>query len=154
VGQFRGVSDHKEINMPEYLKQLPETPNREKPYWEAAKKHELMAYRCVNCGTFYSKVIHCVACDNPKMEWVKVSGKGEVFTFGIFHQVYHPGWKDEVPYNVSWIKLDEGPLVLSNVIGCKNEDLYIGMPVEVVFDDVTPEITLPKFRAVRVAAKK
>ncbi|MFC1942910.1 Zn-ribbon domain-containing OB-fold protein [Chloroflexota bacterium] len=132
--------------MSEYTKQLPETTGPEKPFWDAARNHELTAYRCTNCGTFYSRVIHCVACDNPKMDWVKVSGKGEVFTFGIFHQVYHPGWKDDVPYNVSWIKLDEGPLVMSNVVDCKHEDLHIGMPVEVVFEDVNEEVSLPKFK--------
>jgi uncharacterized protein len=132
--------------MAEYLKQLPETPEREKLYWDGAKRHELMAYRCVNCGTFYSKVIRCVACDNPKMDWVKVSGKGQVFTFGVVHQLYHPAWKNDIPYNVAWIKLDEGPVMLSNVVQCKNEDLYVGMPVEVVFDDITNEISLPKFK--------
>ena len=135
--------------MSEYAKQLPETTGPEKPYWEAAKRHELTAYRCMNCGTYYSRVIHCVACDAPKMDWVKVSGKVEVYTFGIYHQLYHPAWKEDIPYNVAWIKLDEGPLLMSNVVDCKNEDIVVGMPVEVVFDDVTGEVTLPKFRPIR-----
>jgi hypothetical protein len=75
-----------------------------------------------------------------------VSGKGSVHTFVIYHQVYHPAWKGDVPYNVAWIRLEEGPLLLSNVVGCKNEELFIEMPVEVVFDDVTDEVTLPRFR--------
>ncbi len=135
--------------MSEYKKQLPDITLTDKPFWEAAKRHELVAYSCLNCGTFYSQVTECVACDMPKMEWVKVSGKGEVYTFGIYHQLYHPGWKEEIPYNVSWIKLNEGPLLMSNVIECKNEDLHVGMPVEVVFDDVTEEVTLSKFRPVK-----
>ena len=135
--------------MTEYKKQLPDITSVDKPFWDAAKKHELVAYQCLNCGTFYSQVTDCVACDNPRMEWVKVSGKGEVYTFGIYHQLYHPAWKEEIPYNVSWIKLDEGPLIMSNVVECKNEDLYVGMPVEVVFDDVTEEVTLPKFKPVK-----
>ena len=132
--------------MTEYTKQLPEINNRDKAYWDAAKQHELKAYRCLNCGTFYSKVIHCVACDVPKMDWVKVGGKGEVYTYCIYHQVYHPGWKDDIPYNVAWIKLDEGPLMISNIVDCRNEDIHIGMPVGVVFDDITEEVTLPKFK--------
>ena len=132
--------------MSEYTKQLPEITSYTQKYWDAARRHELMAYRCLSCGAFYSKVIDCVACDNPKMDWVKVSGKGRVFTFCIFHQLYHPAWKEEIPYNVAWIKLDEGPLLMGNVVECNNEDLYIEMPVEVVFDDVTEEVTLPKFK--------
>jgi uncharacterized OB-fold protein len=134
--------------MAEYKKQLPDITPIDKPFWEAAKRHELVAYRCLNCGTFYSQVTECVACDKPRMEWVRVSGKGEVYTFGIYHQLYHPAWKEEIPYNVSWIKLNEGPLLMSNIVECKNEDLYIGMPVEVVFEDVTEEVTLPKFKPV------
>ena len=134
--------------MAEYKKQLPDITPIDRPFWEAAKRHELVAYRCLNCGTFYSQVTECVACDKPRMEWVRVSGKGEVYTFGIYHQLYHPAWKEEIPYNVSWIKLNEGPLLMSNIVECKNEDLYIGMPVEVVFEDVTEEVTLPKFKPV------
>ena len=134
--------------MAEVKKQLPIITSSDKAFWEGAKRHELMAYRCLNCGTFYYPAIHCVACDNPKMEWVRVSGKGQVFTFTIYRMVYHPAWKDDVPYNVSWIKLDEGPVLLSNVVGCKNEDIYIGMPVEVTFEDINEEVTLPKFKPI------
>jgi uncharacterized OB-fold protein len=71
--------------------------------------------------------------------------RGTVFSFVIFHRPYHPGFKDNLPYNVSIIELDEGPRMFSNVIGCSNDDLHIGLPVKVVFDDVTDEVTLPKF---------
>ena len=135
--------------MSEYKKQLPDITSVDKPFWEAAKRHELMAYKCLNCGTFYSQATDCIACDSPQMGWVRVSGKGEVFTFGVYHQLYHPAWKEDTPYNVAWIKLDEGPLIMSNVVECKNEDIHIGMPVEVVFDDVTEEVTLPKFKPVK-----
>jgi uncharacterized OB-fold protein len=135
--------------MSEYKKQLPVITSLDKPFWDAAKRHELMAYRCLNCGTFYSQATDCIACDNPRMEWVRVNGKGQVFTYAIYHQLYHPAWKDDIPYNVSWIKLDEGPLLMSNIIECQNEDIYIGMPVTVVFDDVTEEVTLPKFKPVK-----
>jgi len=135
--------------MSEYKKQLPLITAVDKPFWEAAKRHELVAYRCLNCGAFYSQPTDCVACDKPKMDWVKVSGKGQVYTFGIYHQLYHPAWKEDIPYNVAWIKLDEGPVLMSNIVGCKNENIYVGMPVEVVFDDVTEEVTLPKFKPVK-----
>ena len=135
--------------MAEYLKQLPLVTESDRPFWEAARRHELMAYRCLNCGAYYPQVTECVACSSPKMAWVKVSGRAEVFTFGIFHQLYHPAWKGDIPYNVTFVKLAEGPLLMTNIVECRNEDIRIGMPVEVVFDDVMPEVTLPKFRPVR-----
>lgn len=135
--------------MAEYLKQLPLVTESDRPFWEAARRHELVAYRCLNCGAYYPQVTECVACSSPKMAWVKVSGPAEVFTFCVFHQLYHPAWKGDIPYNVTFVKLAEGPLLMTNIVGCRNEDIRIGMPVEVVFDDVTPEVTLPKFRPVR-----
>ena len=135
--------------MTEYQKQLPMITSADRPYWEAARRHELTAYRCLNCGAYYPQVTACTACDSPRMDWVKVSGRGEVFTFCIFHQLYHPAWRDEIPYNVAIVKLQEGPLLMSNIVGCTNADISIGMSVEVVFDDVTDEVTLPRFTPVR-----
>ena len=108
-----------------------------------------MAYRCLNCGTYYSGVTDCISCDTPKMDWVRVSGFGQVFTFCVFRQPFHPAWKNDLPYNVGYVKLDEGPLLITNIVDCDNGDIYIGMPVEVVFDDISEEITLPKFRPIK-----
>jgi hypothetical protein len=135
--------------MSEVRKPLPIVTLSDRPFWEGAKRHELMAYKCLNCDTFYYPAIHCVTCDRPQMGWIKVSGKGTVHTFVVYHQVYHAGWKGDIPYNVAWIKLDEGPLLLSNIVGCGNEEIFIGMRVEVVFDEVTEDVTLHRFKAVR-----
>ncbi|OGO00141.1 MAG: hypothetical protein A2Y58_06170 [Chloroflexi bacterium RBG_13_51_52] len=135
--------------MPEIKKQLPLITASDKAFWDAAKKHELVMYKCLNCGNLYSQANDCVACGNPQMEWVKVSGKGEVFTYCIYHQPFHPAWKDDIPYNVAYVKLAEGPLLMTNIVDCDNKDIYIGMSVEVVFEDVTEEVTLPKFKPVK-----
>jgi len=134
--------------MAEYRKQLPLITAVDKPFWDAAKRHELLAYCCQNCGTYYSLIVECVQCSTPKMEWVKVSGKGKVFTYTIYHHVYNPLWKDDIPYNAVWVQLDEGLIMMSNIVGAKNEEIYVGMPVEVVYDDITEEVTLPKFKPV------
>ena len=134
--------------MPDIKKQLPAITASNKAFWDAARRHELIVYKCLNCGVLYSQSIDCTSCDSPCMEWVKVSGKGQVFTFCIYHQAFHPAWKDDIPYNVAYVKLDEGPLLMTNIVGCANKDIYIGMPVTVVFEDLTEEITLPKFKPV------
>jgi uncharacterized OB-fold protein len=69
-----------------------------------------------------------------------------LFSFVIYHRLYHPGFKGDLPYNVSVVELGEGPRLLTNIVGTPNDELEVGMPVEVVFDDVTDEVTLPKFR--------
>ena len=72
-------------------------------------------------------------------------GKGEIFSFNVMHQVYHPGFGDEVPYAVVVVKLKEGAKMNSNLLGIQPRDIKIGMPVQVVFEDITDEVTLPKF---------
>jgi len=65
------------------------------------------------------------------------------------HQVYHPGFADEVPYNIVQVVLEEGLRITSNVVGCSNDSLQIGMSLEVTFDDMTDEVSLPRFKSAR-----
>lgn len=78
--------------------------------------------------------------------WDRLSGRGEVFTSIIVHQTYHPAFDEDMPYNVALVRLEEGPTLHSNIVECRNENIYCGMPVEVVFEDRTSEVSLPKFR--------
>jgi uncharacterized OB-fold protein len=83
------------------------------------------------------------------VNWVQASGKGTLYTFALMHQLYHPGFAAEVPYNIVQVDLEEGLRITSNVVGCSNDDLQIGMPLEVTFDDITDEVTLPRFKPAR-----
>ena len=88
----------------------------------------------------------CSECTSDAYDWNPVSGKGRVFSFVIYHRAYHPGFQGEIPYVVGVIELDEGPRMLSNVVGCKPEEVRCDMPVEVTFEDITDEMSLPKFQ--------
>jgi len=133
--------------MADYSKPLPLIDEESKPFWDAAKQHQFVLHHCKNCGTYYYPASYCRKCATlAHMEWAPASGKGTLYTYIIMHQVYQPGFKGEVPYNVSIVELEEGPFILTNIINCKNEDLKIGMPVQVVFDDATEEVSLPKFK--------
>jgi hypothetical protein len=128
-------------------KPLPQISPDMAPFFEAAHRHELVVQRCTGCGAlrFPARPI-CSRCLGREAEWVPASGRGTVFSFAIMHQAMHPGFAAEVPYAVVVIELDEGVRLLSNLVDCPTSDVRIGMPVEVVFDDVTPDVTLPKFR--------
>lgn len=133
--------------MSDYTKPIPLPTEDSKPYWEAARNHELKLQQCRDCGAFwFPPGAVCAECTSDSYDWRTVSGNGKVFSFVIFHRPYHPGFKDELPYVVGCIELDEGPRLLSNVIGCKPEDVRCDMPVEVTFEDISEEISLPKFR--------
>ena len=129
-----------------YAKPIPAITPEMQPFFAAAKQRQLCVQRCTVCGThrFPVRAI-CSECLSPNADWVAVSGRGEVFSFNIMHQVYHPGFAAEVPYAVVVIKLAEGAKMISNLVGVSPDAIRIGMPVRVVFEDVTDEVTLPKF---------
>jgi len=116
--------------------------------WAQTHIHELLVQRCRACGKyqFYPRrhCAHCFTLDG--MEWVKSSGKGTVYSFTVTYQNRAPGFKEDVPYVLAYVNLEEGVRMMTNVVGCKPEDVRIDMPVEVVFEDATPEVSVPKFR--------
>ena len=130
----------------DYKKPIPAVTPEMKPFFDAAKRHELVVQRCTQCGAhrFPAREI-CSKCLSREAAWVKVSGRGTVFSYNVMHQVYHPGFADEVPYAVVVISLEEGAKMTSNLVGMKPHDIKIDLPVKVVFEEITEDITLPKF---------
>jgi uncharacterized OB-fold protein len=118
-----------------------------RPYWEGCKQRELRIQRCAVCGhnQFFPR-LYCTKCFSERVEWVKVSGRATVSTFTIVRRPVSPAFADDVPYVVALVKLDEGPTMMTNIVGCSPEAVRIGMPVAVTFEDWTDETTIPKFR--------
>lgn len=133
----------------EYSKPLPVPQPESDYYWEQAAKGKLVAQRCTDCHEFqfYPRVF-CTGCSGRSLEWKELSGRGTLFTFTIVHQPPHKGFAGDIPYVAAIIELEEGAKMPSQVIGIapEPEALSIGMPLEVVFEQVTDEITLPKFK--------
>jgi uncharacterized OB-fold protein len=130
-----------------YSKPLPRLTAENRPFWAAAKRHQLRLQRCQECGRFrYPPAPVCPDCFGERADWASVSGRGTVTTWVVFHKVYFPAFADDVPYNVVQVELEEGPRLTANLVGIANDRIAVGMPVEVLFDDVTPEVTLPRFQ--------
>ena len=130
-----------------YEKPLPIINEDNAPYWDYCQKHELRMQKCTGCGHIRFPVsLVCPKCHSMEADWVELSGRGKVYSYVIYHLAYHPSYKDDIPYAVAIIQLDEGPRMESNITDCKLEDIKIDMPVEVYFDDVTENISLPKFK--------
>jgi len=130
-----------------YQKYLPRIDEESRGYWEALARHELYIQRCRDCGAkrFYPRA-HCPVCLSAATEWVRASGRGTVYSFTVTYQNQAPGYRDTLPYVLAVVELAEGVRLMTNVVDCAPEAVRIGMPVEVLFEDVTPEVTLPKFR--------
>lgn len=133
----------------EYRKPLPRPadPQLTQPFWDAAKRHELVMPRCRRCNSyFWYPRQECPNCLLRDWQWEKVSGRGRLYTFTIVRQPQNPAFNEDVPYAYAIVQLEEGPRMITNIVGCPVEDLKVDMPVVAEFDDVTPEVTLVKFR--------
>lgn len=126
-------------------KPLPQADEESRAFYEGARRHELMLMRCRSCGVWrMPSRPRCPDCWSTETEWAKASGRGTLYSFGIMHQKF-PGFADDVPYNYAVVELEEGPRIISNIVGTANEALRVDMPVRAVFDDVADDTTLVRF---------
>lgn len=133
-----------------YAKPLPEFRPETKPFWEGCRKHSLVLPRSKKSGQFffYPRAFSPGDDMSSDIEWVESPGRGKVWTFSIHHMGPTKAYKEDGAYVVALVELDEGVKMMSNIVECDVNDVKIGMEVEVIFDDVTEEVTLPKFRPV------
>ncbi len=131
------------------LKPLPQPDELTAPYWEAAQKHELHIQRCKRCAEYqHPPFDYCRKCDASDLEWTRISGKGTVYSFIVDHRLLVPGFTEA--YVVAQVNPVEAQTDLvrltTNIRGCEPDAVYIGMPVEVLFEDVRDDTTLPQFK--------
>ncbi len=117
------------------------------PWWEAAAEHRLVVQRCGACGhTRLPPAPVCPECRADAAEWHEVSGRGEVYTYTIVHR---PVAADqELPFVIAVIALENagGVRMMSNLVGIDPTDIRIGMPVELVWEDMSEDLAVPRFR--------
>jgi uncharacterized OB-fold protein len=131
--------------MSDYIKPLPKPSSTSRPYWEAARRHELQLQHCGACGGYiYYPRPRCPNCTSDNLKWERVSGRGKLYSYTIVRRASTRSFADG-PYVLAIVELDEGPRMTTNLIAPPDQ-LKIGMPVAVHFDDVTPEHTLVKFK--------
>lgn len=115
-------------------------------FWEGCRQHELRLQRCSACGAVRHHprpmCPHCTSCDYG---WVRAGGRGTLYTFTIVHGPTLPVFQAHAPYNVAVIQLDEGPFIVSNIVGCRPEHLRIGMRLQVTFETLDEGTVLPRF---------
>lgn len=130
------------------LPNLGELDTRE--FWLATKNKELRYQRCNACGTVvWHPRRHCTGCTRGELTWHTSAGRGTIYTFSVVRQSYHPFFRTLVPYAVAWIDLDEGPRLLSNVVGVTDpgRELECGQRVEVTWEE-HEEVNIPLFKPV------
>ena len=114
-------------------------------FWTGVDQGKLLLQKCADCGEWrHIPKPMCPKCHSVEKEWVPVSGKGVVYSWVTYKESPHPAFK--TPYSVVLVELEEGMRIVSNLVDVKPDEIAIGMPVEVTFDKITEEVTLPKFK--------
>jgi uncharacterized protein len=117
----------------------------DQPFWDACLEHRFLVHRCQVCGRSYWPASCCVVHGSSPMAWVQATGHARLHTYVVIHHVFGTAFRP-MPYNVAVVELEEGPFFHTNIVGCADEDLVIGMELEVSFEDETERFSLPVFR--------
>jgi uncharacterized OB-fold protein len=114
-------------------------------FWRATKQKRFDYQQCVNCGTVvWHPRAHCTGCVQGELEWKTSAGLGEIYSYSVIRQSYHPFFRNQVPYVVAYVDLDEGPRLLTNLVNIEDpdRDVHIGQRVELVWEE-HEELNIP-----------
>jgi hypothetical protein len=117
------------------------------PFWQAAAEHRLVVQRCTACGhTRLPPAPVCPECRSTGSDWPEVSGRGAVYTYTVVHRPIAAG--QSLPFVIAVIALDDagGVRMISNLVEIAPAEVAIGLPVELVWEDMSPELAVPRFR--------
>ena len=137
------MSDNSET----YSKPLPTLDGLTREFYNWCRRGDLRFQRCNACQAWrHVPRPMCAACGSFEWTWQRSSGRGTVFSWTVAVRPMHPAFQNDAPYAPVVIEMEEGVRLVSEMLDCSPDELTIGMPVELAFDHVTPEITLPKFK--------
>ena len=116
-------------------------------FWKATKKGNLLIQQCQECNSniFFPKKV-CPECWSGNLDWQEASGKAQVYTFTVMRDMVEPKFMGDLPYVIAMVDLEEGIRMTTRIVNCNPDDVEIGMNVEVVFEEVSPECSLPMFQ--------
>ncbi len=126
---------------------LPERSELAGPYWAAARERRLAIQRCLRCDTYrFPPEIACSHCGSGDYEWATVSGRATLYTWTVAHPPLLPFFRERAPWPIAVVQLEEGPRMVTNIVGVPLDGYAIGIPLAVDFEDVEGDITLVVFR--------
>ena len=123
----------------------PEMTALSRPFWDALKQGTLTFQRCAACGHAWLPArSECPQCLGD--EWQREASKGgaTLVSWVVYHQPYHPAFKQRLPYTVAAVRLDEGPRMISNVVDADAARLRIDQRLRLVIQD-EGGLAVPRF---------
>jgi len=131
---------------------VPMADEDSREFWEACKHHQLVIQQCADCGAYrFAPAPVCYNCCSFNSRPVESAGFGEIYTWTITYRGFHPEAEPVVPYNTAVVRLLDcgGAMITTNIVGVENDEIYAGMKVRVEWDDVSDEISVPRFAPVQ-----
>ena len=127
-------------------KPLPPINPGTQPFWDACAQGRLLLQRCGDCGhlQFYPRLL-CAACGSRALGWAKAGGRGTVRTFTIIRRAVSAAFEPDAPYVVALVELEEGPTLMSNIVGCDPASVAIGQSVRITFEMRADGVAVPQF---------
>jgi len=133
--------------MDDETKPLPRITPDDQIFWDSARQHRLMLPTCSHCQRrSWPPGPVCPYCFSDDLTWTEASGRGIVSSWVVVHKAWLPAFAADIPYNAVQVRLEEDVSLTGNLVGAGNDSLRVGLPVQAVFDDVTPEVTLIRFK--------
>ena len=132
-------------------KPLPQPDADTAAYWDGLKQGRLLLQHCLDCAHVqaYQQGL-CRACGSERLEHRAASGRGRVHSFSVVHRAPGPAFRDDVPYAVLLVELEEGPRMISSLVEGDPAAVDFDMAVELVCERVNDDVTLPRFRPLAV----
>jgi uncharacterized protein len=125
---------------------VPQITPAHQPFWDSVKRHRAELQRCDSCGRFRFIPSERCPCGSTEYSWTPIAGTGQIYTYTVVHRAPTPAYQSGAPYVIAHVTLDEGPRMISTLMGCDPGAVTVTMPVELIYDDVTSELTLYRFR--------
>jgi hypothetical protein len=115
-------------------------------FWSATAQGQLLLRRCNSCSEaiWYPRPI-CPFCHSTDTSWQEASGSGSIYSFTVVRRS-GGDYANAVPYVLAYVQLAEGPRMMTNIVECELEDLFVGQEVELVFHKTSSDAALPRFR--------
>lgn len=137
------------IEKPPYPRPITDDP-LDARFWELCQTGRLHFQCCNGCGSWrFLPRYMCPKCGSAEYEWRAAKGRGQVFSWTVTYQAFHPAFAADVPYVAAVVELDEGVRMAARLLECPPDDVALDMPVELVFQDAGDGYKLPCFRPVR-----
>jgi len=129
---------------------FPVPDERSRPFFDGAREGRLVLQRCRACATWLHPVrSRCTACGGAEIEWARASGRARLYSHGRLHRAYLPQHEAGLPLDLAVVDLEEGVRMNTNLVGVKPGEIRAGMPLQVDFARVSPEVAMPVFRPAR-----